>query len=113
MLEMKDDKTLADSELRACPHCGDKMLKWYTKPEMSWGTPYQYVCFNDECDYFVRHWAHFEKNYNKKASVRHRYNPFDGTAGPVPVWSADALRSDIIHDGEEIDDFLRRKGSLK
>ncbi len=113
MFELKDDKTLGDPALRSCPHCSDKMLKWYTKPEMSWGTPYQYVCFNDECDYYVRHWEHFQTNYNKRASVRHRYNPFEDSSGPVPVWSDDALRPDIIGDDETIDDFLRRRGSLK
>ena len=62
--ESQGDRTLDNPELRDCPHCGARMLKWYTPPDLSWGTPYQYVCFNDECSYYVRGWAWIEQTYN-------------------------------------------------
>ncbi len=107
------DKTLADPELLKCPKCGEKMNRWYTPLSLSWGTPYQYVCFNDDCPYYVRGWKWMEERYNKKASYRNRYNPFDGESGPVPVWSPGALRARIMGDDESAEDYLRRTGSLK
>ncbi len=100
-----EDRTLENPELRKCPHCGSEMLRWYTPPDSTWGTAYQYVCFNDECGYYVRGWEWMQSQYNKKASYRHRYNPFNGDSGPVPVWSPDALRSRIIPEGMDADAF--------
>jgi hypothetical protein len=37
----------------SCPHCGEPMLKWQPPSENTWNEPYQYVCFNDECKYYV------------------------------------------------------------
>lgn len=110
-VEMKD-ATEENPELRKCEHCGGKMLRWYTPNDLSWGTEYQYVCFNDECDYYKRGWEWMESKYNKKASYRHRYNPFNGDSGPVPVWSPNALRGRIMQDDEESADYLRRTGGL-
>jgi len=103
-----DDKTLKNPELGICPHCGERMLKWYTPPDLSWGTPFQYVCFNDECGYYKRGWVWMKEKFNKDASYRHRYNPFTGESGPVPVWNADALRTRIMRDEESADDFVAR-----
>ena len=88
----QEDKTI-------CPHCGVRMLKWQPPADSSWGMATQYVCFNDECGYYVRGWAHMEKNYNHKASYRHRYDPERDESGPLPVWSPQALRDSIIEEG--------------
>ena len=106
----KEDKTIAHPELRSCPHCGARMLKWYTPPDSTWGTPYQYICFNDQCGYYERGWQWMMQQYNKEASYRHRYNPFNGESGPVPVWSSSALRSRIMDDNEDVDAFVKRTG---
>ena len=107
---MKDDVTLDDPSLRTCPKCGSRMLRWYTPPDLSWGTPYHYVCFNDECPYYVNGWEWMESRYNKKASYRHRFNPFANESGPVPVWSPEALRSRIMKDDETAEEFVHRTG---
>lgn len=108
MAETDGDLTLQDPEKRNCPHCGERMLKWYTPPNLSWGTPYQYVCFNEECGYYVRGWTWMETRYNKKASYRHRFNPFTGESGPVPCWSPRALRSRIMGEDETVAEFVAR-----
>jgi len=88
---MSVDKTI-------CPHCGQKMTKWSTPEETTWGGHPWYVCFNDECQYYVRGWDHMEKTMGVKCSYRHRYDPESGIIGPMPVYSKDMGRECIIED---------------
>ena len=88
---MSEDKTI-------CPHCGEKMSKWRTPGESTWGETHWYVCFNDECAYFVRGWDHMLKTMNVKCSYRHRYDPSNNTSGPMPVYSAHMGRDMIVPD---------------
>jgi len=113
MYEEKEDKTLANPGLLKCEKCGEKMSRWYTPQDLSWGTPFQYVCFNNDCGYYTRGWAWMKEKYNKEASYRNRYNPFEGDSGPVPVWSEKALRSRIMGDNESVEEFLKRTGGLQ
>jgi hypothetical protein len=92
---MKEDEKLI------CPHCGQRLKKWKTPPDSTWGTAYQYVCFNDECPYFERGWQWMMEKYNIRSSYRHRYNPETGEKGPLPVWSESALKDNIIGDDED------------
>jgi hypothetical protein len=86
-----------------CPHCGEKMDRWNSPPDSTWGGNVQYVCFNDECPYFVRGWKWMWEKYSANSSYRHRYDPNTGKKGPLPVWSKEALRENIIQEDEEGD----------
>ena len=89
----KDEKPI-------CPHCGEKLKKWTTPSASTWNSEFQYVCFNDKCTYFVNGWKWMMEKYNVNSSYRYRYDPTTGESGPVPVWSYDALKADIIEEEE-------------
>ena len=92
-MENEKDKSI-------CPHCGQKMLKWQPPAEAGWGVNPQYVCFNDECSYYVKGWEWMRSQYQQNVSYRHRFNPESDETGPIPVWSPLALRDRIIPDQE-------------
>ncbi|MFC2171923.1 ogr/Delta-like zinc finger family protein [Acidobacteriota bacterium] len=93
------EKELTDkSEPTRCPHCGAKMKKWANPEDSTWGEGFHFVCFNDECSYFVRGWKWMTEKYNVRSSYRHCFNPKTGKKGPLPVWSYDALKGSIIED---------------
>jgi hypothetical protein len=77
------------------------MRRWTTPADSSWGGGFQFVCFNDACPYFVRGWEWMQNRYRVAASYRYRLDPRTGERGPLPVWSAAALRDNIIPEPEE------------
>jgi hypothetical protein len=79
-----------------CPYCEMPMYRWATPTMSTWGSDYIYVCFNDDCSYFVRGWKWMMEQNNVRASYRHKYDPTTGEKGPIPVWSYDALKNGII-----------------
>lgn len=83
-------------EERFCPHCRTALTRWANPEFACWSGAFQYVCFNDECPYFVRGWDWMESHFKVKSSYRHRLDPVTGEAGPLPVWSKDALKNFII-----------------
>lgn len=85
-------------EESVCPYCGQPMLKWSPSEFSTWGSEFQYVCFNDECSYYVNGWKWMEERFNVTGSYRHRLDPATGQQGPIAVWSANALRDGIIQE---------------
>jgi len=86
-------------ETLECPHCDEKMKKWAV-PEnpfvATWANEFLYICFNDDCPYYVRGWEHIYKSTAHTASYRFMYNPENGSCSPIPVSSPAALREGII-----------------
>ena len=87
-----------DQEKPKCPHCDAEMKKWRVPENSTWGVPFMYVCFNDECPYYVRGWDHMKKTQNATASYRHSLNPTNGSTGPLPCWNANAHKDHIIDE---------------
>jgi hypothetical protein len=81
-----------------CPHCQEPMLRWANPPLSNWSGEFQFVCFNDECPYFVHGWSWMVSQFHVKASYRWRFDPENGETGPLPVWSKDALKINILSE---------------
>lgn len=88
---MVEDKTI-------CPHCGQKMSKFMVPGDSTWGECNWLVCFNDECSYYVRGWDHMMKTMAVKCSYRHRYDPTTNACGPMPVYSPQMGRENIVEE---------------
>ncbi len=79
------------------------MKKWRVPSNSTWTTEFQYVCFNDECSYFERGWQWMQTKFHVTSSYRFKLDPASGATGPLPVWSNDALKDQII-PGDESDE---------
>ena len=86
-----------------CPYCGDRLRK-YEVPHSAFEIDYWYeadhlyICFNDECPYFVRGWEWMWSKMRRNVSYRHMYNPTTHKSGPIPVPTNYALRDGIVED---------------
>ena len=62
-------------ERPVCSACGKKMIIWECpffnfEDGLGWGTPYLYMCFNDDCPPYVSGWKNIKKNYGQIGSYR-------------------------------------------
>ena len=85
-----------ESQVTLCPHCNVEMKPWQPPPDSSWGQTIMFVCFNDDCSYYVRGWGWMKEQFDVVASYRHRYDPTRDESGPLPVWSPTAHRDAIV-----------------
>ncbi len=83
-----------------CPHCGAIMDPIRTPLESSWGGEIHYICFNDTCGYFERSWTRLLEQGVEDTGYRYRVDARGG-AGPIAVWSKDALKDLIICEEDE------------
>jgi len=90
-------------EKSRCPHCSREMSIWEVPPMtfsdgLGWGTPYLFVCFNDECPLYVGGWESMEKNYGHVASYRCMCYPGETNFECMPVFSPVGATGQIIDD---------------
>ena len=81
-----------------CPHCGETLTKWMVPDGASWDDEFFFVCFNNECPYYVRGWKWMKEQYNQEASYRYALNPNTGGSLMIPVWDEEATRQMIVDD---------------
>jgi len=86
-----------------CPHCGDEMNLWEVPPitvgdGLGWGSPYLYLCFNDDCSLYKQGWDNMKENYAHTASYRPINYPGTETFEIIPVFSSMGGRAQVIDD---------------
>jgi RNA polymerase subunit RPABC4/transcription elongation factor Spt4 len=86
-----------------CPHCGSEMMIWEVPPfnfsdGLGWGTPYLFICFNDECALYVQGWENMEENYSQCASYRCMNYPGTNQFECIPVFSPIGGTGQIIDE---------------
>ncbi len=102
-----------------CPHCQAEMNIWET-PSMTfgdglgWGTPYLFVCFNDECSLYQQGWDHIQENFAHTASYRCMNYPGTDQYEVIPVFSPVGGTGQIIlcapgQERQPADSALKRR----
>ena len=86
-----------------CPHCGQEMAIWECPPMtfsdgLGWGTPYLYVCFNDECPLYVEGWENIMEHYANVASYRCICDPSSKKMECMPVFGREGGKGNIIDE---------------
>lgn len=99
-------------ERPACPHCGTQMKVWEVTEfgcscGSGWGTPYLFVCFNDDCPPFVNGWESMRKEYGKRCSYRCICYPDSLVMEMMLVYSTIDGKTGIIDEETIAKDQLR------
>ena len=86
-----------------CPHCNEEMKLWEVPPitfsdGLGWGSPFLFLCFNDECPLYTSGWKNMEENYAQRASMRCFNYPGTEQFECMPVFSAMGGQGQIIDD---------------
>ena len=86
-----------------CPYCNQVMSLWDV-PDLAigdglgWGTPYLYICFNDECSLYKQGWENIMDNFAHRASHRCMNYPGTNQFECIPVFSPEGAKGQIIDD---------------
>lgn len=105
-IETRNDvlERIIEQKKPVCPHCNKEMNIWEVPPltfsdGLGWGSPYLFVCFNDECPPFKAGWDHIYENYAYKASYRCMCEPaYPEKFDFLPVFSPEGGANQIIDE---------------
>jgi len=94
---------MVQQEKPVCPHCGKEMVIWECPPinfsdGLGWGSPYLYVCFNDDCPLYLEGWKNIMDHYAGMASYRCLCYPMSGKMDSMVVYSRDGGKGYIIDE---------------
>jgi hypothetical protein len=101
-----------------CPHCSKEMVIWECPPMtfsdgLGWGTPYLYVCFNDDCPLYLEGWKNIMDHYAAVASYRCICDPMSGKMDCMPVFSRDGGKGQIIDEEIKAEEEARKAAEKK
>ncbi|MBF0301733.1 MAG: zinc ribbon domain-containing protein [Desulfamplus sp.] len=88
-----------------CPHCNTEMSIWEV-PEINfsdglgWGTPYMFVCFNDNCPSYREGWENLKETMENHASYRCINYPGSSNFEYMPVFSSSGGKGQMLGDDE-------------
>jgi hypothetical protein len=94
---------MAKQKKPVCPHCGKEMVIWECPPVsfsdgLGWGTPFLYVCFNDDCPLYLGGWDNVMDNYATMASYRCICDPMSDQMDSMVVYTRDGGKGYIIDE---------------
>jgi len=97
-----------------CPHCDREMTLWEVpqvavSDGLGWGTPYLFICFNDECPSYKKGWDHLQKAMEQTASYRCINEPGRSNFEYMPVFSPVGAKGQILDDAVLIEQEARRE----
>ncbi len=103
--ETKEDmlERILNMDKPICPHCKKEMSLWEV-PDipmgdgLGWGTPYLFVCFNDECSSFRKGWDEIKESMEFSASYRCINSPGDDHFEYMPVFSSMGGTGQVLDD---------------
>jgi len=86
-----------------CPHCGSAMKIWEVPPinvgdGLGWGTPYLFLCFNDDCQLYRGGWDNMMNNYAHRASYRCFNYPGTTQFELMPVFSSVGGQGQVVDE---------------
>lgn len=117
--ETKEDmlERILNMDKPVCPHCKTEMSLWEV-PDipmgdgLGWGTPYLFVCFNDECSSFKQGWDNLKESMEFSASYRCINSPGEDHFEYMPVFSSMGGTGQVLDD-EIIDMREASKEAMK
>lgn len=65
---------------------------------LGWGTPYLYICFNDDCSLYQEGWDNIRENFGQNASYRCMCYPEGGKFECIPVFSPQGAKGQVIDE---------------
>ncbi|MEH0018830.1 MAG: zinc ribbon domain-containing protein [Desulfobacter sp.] len=97
-----------------CPHCEKEMSLWEIPPinfsdGLGWGTPFLFVCFNDECPSYQKGWEHLQKTMASPASYRCINEPGSDHFEYMPVFSPVGGTGSKLDDAALIEQEARKE----
>jgi len=100
-----------------CPHCRNEMTLWEVPniavgDGLGWGTPYLYICFNDDCSLYKDGWESIKEQFAHNASHRCMCYPGTETFECIPVFSPEGEKGKIM-DEEVLMEQEARKEAIK
>ncbi len=99
-----------------CPHCKKEMTLWEV-PQIAcgdglgWGTPYLFVCFNDDCPSYNTGWDHLQESMEAVASYRCIQEPGSDHCEYMPVFSPMGGKGQELNDAALLDQEAKKEAA--
>lgn len=101
-----------------CPHCGETMKIWEVPPinvgdGLGWGSPYLFLCFNDDCPLYKKGWENMMENYAQRASYRCFNYPGTTQFELMPVFSSMGGQGQVIDENVLMEQEILKENTKK
>lgn len=119
-IETRDEffQRIMAAEKPACPHCGRPMDIWETPPisfsdGLGWGSPYLFLCQNDDCPSYTQGWENMEAEYGQRASYRCMKYLDSTDFEYIPVFSPFGAKGQVIDNQSLMEEEMLKKSIME